>query len=74
VFYQFGAGTMEPGETLKFDAAGTQTVSHVMTFQPKYDNTMGAGAILQAIGADASGKHGILTQGSNNSDFNITCK
>ena len=73
VFYEFGAGNMDPGEILKFDAAGTQTVSHVMTFQPKNSNTMGGGAILEAIGADASGKHGILTQGSNNSEFNITC-
>jgi hypothetical protein len=34
---------------------------------------MGGGAILEAIGADASGNHGIPTQGSNNADFNITC-
>jgi hypothetical protein len=73
VFYQFGAGSMEPGETIVFAAAGTKTVTHTMTLQPKYGNDMGAGAILEAIGADASGKHGILTQGSNNSSFNITC-
>jgi hypothetical protein len=73
VFYQFGAGSMEPGETLIFNAAGTKTVSHVMTLQPKYGNQMGGGAILEAIGADASGNHGIPTQGSNNSSFNITC-
>jgi len=44
-----------------------------MTFQPKYGSQMGGSAILGAIGADASGKHGIPTQGSNNADFNITC-
>jgi hypothetical protein len=58
---------------ITFSAAGTKTVSHVMTFQPKYGNQMGGGAILEAIGADASGRHGILTQGSNNANFNITC-
>jgi hypothetical protein len=73
VFYQFGAGNMEPGETIVFAAAGTKTVTHTMTFQPKYGNDMGGGAILEAIGAEASGKHGVLTQGSNNSSFNITC-
>jgi hypothetical protein len=73
VFYQFGAGSLDPGETIVFTAAGTKTVTHTMTLQPKYGNDMGAGAILEAIGADASGKHGILTQGSNNASFNITC-
>ncbi len=73
VFYQFGAGTFNPGKTIVFSAAGTQTVSDVMTFQPKYGNQMGGSAILEAIGADAQGNHGMLTQGSNNSDFNITC-
>jgi hypothetical protein len=73
VFYEFGAGTMEPGETLTFSAAGTKTVTHVMPFQPKYGNQMGGGAILEAIGIDSAGNHGIPTQGSNNSDFNITC-
>ena len=73
VFYQFGAGTLDPGQTLTFSAAGNKTVTHVMTFQPKYGNQMGGGAILEAIGADASGNHDIPTQGSNNADFNITC-
>jgi hypothetical protein len=73
VFYQFGAGSFDPGETIVFSAAGTKTVTHVMTFQPKYGNGMGGGAILEAIGVDSSGNHGIPTQGSNNSDFNITC-
>jgi hypothetical protein len=73
VFYQFGAGAFDPGETIAFSAAGTKTVTHVMTFQPKYGNQMGGGAILEAIGADAAGNHGIPTQGSNNADFNITC-
>jgi hypothetical protein len=73
VFYQFGAGKMDPGETVTFSAAGTKTVTHVMTFQPEYGNQMGGSAILEAIGVDAAGKHGIPTQSSNNSDFNITC-
>jgi hypothetical protein len=73
VFCQFGAGSFDPGETITFDAAGTKTVSHVMNFQPRNNNTMGGGAILEAIGVDASGKHGMLTQRSNNSDFSITC-
>jgi len=73
VFYQFGAGNMEPGETVTFGAAGTKTVTHTITFQPKYGNQMGGSAILEAIGVDSAGNHGIPTLGSNNSDFNITC-
>jgi len=73
VFYQFGAGNMEPGETITFSAAGTKTVTHVITLQPKFGNNMGVYAILEAIGEDANGNHGIPTQGSNNSEFNITC-
>jgi hypothetical protein len=73
VFYQFGAGNMEPGETLTFDAAGAKTVSHVMTFQPKYGNDMGGSAILEAIGMDDGGHHDLAMKGSNNSDFTITC-
>jgi len=73
VFYQFGAGNIDPGETITFSAAGTQTVTHVMTFKPKYGNQIGGSALLQAIGADASGNHNIPTQSSNNADFNITC-
>ena len=73
VFYEFGAGKFDPGETITFSAAGTQTVTHVMTFQLEHGNHMGGLAILQAIGEDASGNHGIPTQGSNNADFSITC-
>jgi hypothetical protein len=73
VFYQFGAGNMEPGETIVFNAAGTKTVTHTITFQPKYGNQMGGSAILETIGATPEGNHGIPTQGSNNSDFSITC-
>jgi len=73
VFYQFGAGKFDPGETISFSAAGARTVSHVMTLQPEYGNDMGGGAILEAIGTDAAGRHGVLTQGSNNSSFKITC-
>jgi hypothetical protein len=73
VFYQFGGGNMDPGETIVFSAAGTKTVTHTMTFQPKYGNDMGVGAILQATGADASGGHGLAMQASSNAEFNITC-
>ncbi|MGB7761361.1 MAG: hypothetical protein WBL61_16135 [Bryobacteraceae bacterium] len=73
VFYQFGAGQLDPGETITFSAAGTKTVTHVITLQPKYGNGMGGSAILEAIGADASGNHDIPTQGSNNADFSIAC-
>jgi hypothetical protein len=73
VFYEFGAGKFDPGETLTFSAAGTKTVTHVFTLTPKYGNQMGGSAILQAIGEDSSGNHGIPTHGSNNADFSITC-
>jgi len=73
VFYQFGGGSMDPGQTLVFSAAGTKTVTHTMTFQPKYGNDMGVGAILAATGADASGGHGLAMQASSNAEFNITC-
>jgi len=73
VFYQFGAGQMAPGQLITFDAAGTKTVSQVMPMKPEYGNQMGGSAILEAIAADADGKHGTPTQGSNNSDFTVTC-
>ena len=43
-----------------------------MTFQPKYGNDMGGGAILEAIGMDDAGNHDPGMKGSNNSDFTIT--
>ena len=73
VFYQFGAGKMSPGHLITFDAAGTKTVNEIITLKPAFGNDMGGSAILEAIGADAEGKHGASTQGSNNSDFTITC-
>jgi hypothetical protein len=73
VFYQFGAGKMEPGETVSFDAAGTKTVTHVITLQPSIGNDMGVYPNLVAIGADAAGNHGTPTTGANNSGFKITC-
>ena len=73
VFYQFGAGQVDPGETLTFSAPGTKTVTHVITFESKYGHRMGGSALLQAIGVDSSGNHAMLTQGSNNAGFNITC-
>jgi hypothetical protein len=76
VFYQFGVGTMEPGDTFTFAAAGTSTVSHVVTFDkpgPGFGNQIGVGAILEAIGEDASGNHDMFMKGSNNASFTITC-
>jgi hypothetical protein len=73
VFYQFGAGRMEPGETVTFSAAGSKTVSHAMSLQPVYGNNMGGSAILEAVGTDASGQHDLAMKGSNNSDFTINC-
>ncbi len=76
VFYQFGVGKMEPGDTVTFTAAGAKTVSHVVTFKkpdPGFGNQIGVGAILEAIGEDASGNHGASMQGSNNASFTINC-
>jgi hypothetical protein len=73
VYYEFGAGAFDPGETLTFSAAGTKTVTHVMTLQPKYGNQIGGSAILRAIGTDSAGNHGMPTQWSNNADFMVTC-
>jgi hypothetical protein len=72
VWYQFGAGKMDPGEELKFTAAGTKTVSHTITFMPKYGN-MGGGALLEAVMEDDQGNHAAMGTGSNNSDFSIDC-
>ena len=76
VFYQFGAGKMEPGDTVTFTAAGTKTVSHVVTFNkpdPGFGDQIGVYPILEAVGEDASGNHDASMQGSNNSGFTITC-
>jgi plastocyanin len=76
VFYQFGVGKMEPGDTVTFTAAGTKTVSHVVTFNkpdPGFGNQIGVGAILEATGEDASGNHDMFMKGSNNASFTITC-
>ena len=64
---------MAPGGMLTFEAAGTKTVTGVITRQPTYGNNMGGGAILEAIGTDEAGKHDLAMKGSNNSDFTITC-
>ena len=63
VFYQFGAGEMAPGGMLTFEAAGTKTVTGVITLQPTYGNNMGGGAILEAIGTDEAGKHDLAMKG-----------
>ena len=73
VWYWFAAGSSDPGETLTFSAAGAKTVTHVMTFDPKYGNSMGGGALLQAVMEDDKGNHAITGTGSNNSDFTIEC-
>jgi hypothetical protein len=76
VWYQFGGGRFDPGQTVTFSAAGTKTVTHVMTFSvdPKFGPTMGVGALLQAVVEDAQGNHGGMEQASNNADFSITCQ
>jgi hypothetical protein len=76
VFYQFGVGTKQPGDTVTFTAAGAKTVSHVVAFNkpgPGSGNQIGVGALLEAIGEDASGKHDMLMKGSNNANFTVTC-
>lgn len=76
VFYQFGAGKMEPGDTITFTAAGAKTVSHLITFkkpEPGYGDQIGVYPILEAVGEDASGNHDASMQGSNNAGFTITC-
>ncbi|MGO8759661.1 MAG: hypothetical protein ACLQG3_16205 [Terracidiphilus sp.] len=76
VFYQFGVGTMEPGDTVTFAAAGTKTVNHVVTFKhpdPGFGNEIGVGAILEAIGEDAAGNHDAFMKGSNNASFTVNC-
>jgi hypothetical protein len=76
VFYQFGAGKMEPGETVTFTAASTKTVSHVVAFnkpEPGFGDQIGVYPILEAVGEDASGNHDASMQGSNNAGFTITC-
>jgi hypothetical protein len=72
VWYWFAVGSSEPGEALKFEAAGTKTVSHTMTFMPKYGN-MGGSALLEAAMEDDQGNHTTVGTGSNNSDFSIDC-
>lgn len=75
VLYQFGAGTMEPGETITFSAAGSRTVSGAITFGASSGpgTQIGVSAILQAVGEDASGNHDGFMESSNNADFMITC-
>jgi hypothetical protein len=73
VWYWFAAGASDPGEALTFSEAGTKTVTHVMTFDPKYGNSMGGGALLQAVMEDDKGNHAATGTGSNNSDFSIDC-
>ena len=75
VFYQFGAGSMEPLQTITFSAAGSRTVSGVITFEATSGpgTQIGVSAILQAGGEDASGNPDLLVESSNNADFTVTC-
>ncbi len=76
VFYQFGVGKMEPGWTVEFKAAGTKTVTDLVTFEhpePGYGNQIGVGAILEAVAEDEHGNHDEPMMGSNNASFMITC-
>ena len=75
VFYQFGAGTMEPGKTLTFTRAGTKTVTSELTFGADSGpgSRIGIGAVLHATGEDASGNPDLFIDVSKNVDFTITC-
>lgn len=75
VFYQFGAGKMNPGFTIEFKSAGTKTVTDMMTFAPEpgFGNHIGVAAILEAGGEDASGNHDMTMKGSNNASFMVNC-
>jgi hypothetical protein len=76
VWYQFGAGKLDPADTVTFTAAGTKTVTHVMTFtlDPKFGTTIGASALLQAVVQDQQGNHGGTPTASNNADFSVNCQ
>jgi hypothetical protein len=73
VWYWFSAGSSDRGEALTFTAAGTKTVTHTMTFNPKYDNSMGVGAAMEAVMEDDKGNHAMTGTGSNNSEFTVDC-
>jgi hypothetical protein len=75
VWYRFGAGQLGPDQTLKFAAAGTQTVSHVFTFviEPQFGNDMGGSAILQSVMEDMQGGHSEADGASSNADFAVHC-
>jgi hypothetical protein len=75
VYFQFGAGTFDPGETVAFGAAGTRTVTHTMTFgtRSSVGHHIGIAALLEAVGEDANGKHDDSMQGSNNASFTVNC-
>jgi len=76
VWYQFGAGQQNPGKTVKFTAAGTQTVSDGMTFtvEPKFGDDLGASAAVMAVMEDKQGGHALFGKSSNNSDFSVHCR
>ena len=75
VWFQFGAGQLGPDQTVKFAAAGSQTVSHVFTFviDPKYGDDMGGSANVRAVMEDAQGGHTDFGVGSNNQDIAVHC-
>jgi len=75
VYYRFGAGTIDPGETVAFSAAGTKTVAHTMTFgtRSSVGHHIGIAALLEAVGEDANGKHDDPMHGSNNASFTVNC-
>jgi len=71
VYYEFagnGADLEPEGETITFRAAGTKTVTHVMTFKSE-----GGSAILIAVGEDSSGHHILPSKDTNPVGFTITC-
>jgi len=73
VYYEFAGGDLEPGgETITFRAAGTKTVTHVMTFSSGFRFPRGT-AILIAVGEDSSGHHDFPSKDTNPIGFTITC-
>ena len=69
VYYKFAAGTYMAEGTVAFAAAGTKTVTGVLTFE----TDMGGGANLVATGMDAAGKHDFSQKASETEGFQVTC-
>ncbi len=74
VFYEFagiGARLEDSEETIVFPAAGTKTVTHVMTFSEMLPGV--ATAVMIAVGVDSSGHRELPSKDTNPIGFTITC-